>query len=63
LAWSLLRVGGIITFRAYGWKTPKNPNWQPKVGVDAFLETVKGKMEILHLSTQSMLAIVRKTSS
>jgi tetratricopeptide (TPR) repeat protein len=63
LAWSLLRVGGIIIFRAYGWKTPKNPNWQPKLGIDAFLETVKGKMEILHLSTQSMLAIVRKTSS
>jgi tetratricopeptide (TPR) repeat protein len=63
LAWSLLKVGGIIIFRGYGWKTANNPNWQPKLGVDAFLETVKGKMEIIHIAPQSMQALVRKTSN
>jgi tetratricopeptide (TPR) repeat protein/predicted O-methyltransferase YrrM len=63
LAWNLLKVGGIIIFRAYGWKNPKHLDWQPKVGVDAFLETVKGKMEMLHCVPQSMQAIVRKTSN
>jgi tetratricopeptide (TPR) repeat protein len=63
LAWNLLKVGGIIIFRAYGWKNPKNPDWQPKIGVDAFLETVRGKMEMLHCAPSSMQAIVRKTSN
>jgi tetratricopeptide (TPR) repeat protein len=63
LSWPLLKVGGIIIYKGYGWKNASQPNWQPKEGIDSFLETVKEKIEILHDKPQSQQLIVRKTSS
>jgi len=53
LAWSLLKAGGIMIFDDYEWNAyPDQPELNPKLAVDNFLEVMKGKYELLHKQYQ-----------
>jgi tetratricopeptide (TPR) repeat protein len=56
--WPLLRVSGLLIFRDYPWQHPTDPQQSARVGIDRFLASVTGQVEILHQSGQVML---RKT--
>ncbi len=45
LAWPLLRVGGIMIFDDY--ELESLPDHKPGPGIDAFLESIKGKFELI----------------
>ena len=60
LVWTLIKVGGLIAFSAYGWKNPRNPKQNPKRGIDLFLNSIKGKWEVVARSPGSFQLIIRK---
>ncbi len=57
LSWNLLKVGGLMIFDDYLWSHPRHPGQEPKIGIDAFLDSVKSEVEILH---QAYQVIVKK---
>ncbi|MGF1541902.1 MAG: tetratricopeptide repeat protein [Pleurocapsa sp.] len=59
LSWDLLKVKGLIIFDDYLLKTPENPQQEPKIGIDTFLETITNCYEILH---QNYQLIIQKTA-
>lgn len=57
LAWQLLKEGGIMICKSYRWINSRNPDQEPKVGIDAFLQSVPDQFEILH---QNYHLIIKK---
>ena len=61
LSWSLLTVEGFLVFDDYGWSAVgPDPLLRPGPAIDAFLELVDGKYEVVSKGTQLAL---RKTSA
>ncbi len=60
LSWKSLKKGGILVFNDYGWSNPAYPENQPKLGIDHFLESVKGEWELVHKVPQAFQLIIRK---
>lgn len=57
LAWRLLKSGGLMIFDDYEWTDPGYPGQDPKLGIDAFLESFQDQLDILHRAYQ---VIIRK---
>ncbi|MEM8717735.1 MAG: tetratricopeptide repeat protein [Cyanobacteria bacterium P01_G01_bin.39] len=60
LAWKLLQPGGFIIFSYYGWRNPRDPQQDPKAGIDRFLTSVKDQWQPVHLSPSTFQLIIRK---
>ena len=63
LSWQLLKVGGLIMFNNYGWKNRANPQQNPQKGIDEFLDSTKGKWELVHHAPQANQLIIRKIAN
>lgn len=58
LTWNKLKVGGIMVFDDYLWGHPHlERSLVPKDGVDAFLNVIHGRYELVHIGLQ---VIIRK---
>jgi tetratricopeptide (TPR) repeat protein len=57
LAWRLLKVGGLMVFDDYEWIDPSHPGQETYRGIDAFLDSAKHQLAIVH---QGYQVIVRK---
>ena len=51
-AWRKLKPGGILIFDDYDWTDPEYPDQDPKLGIDAVLEKIKGNATVLHHAYQ-----------
>ena len=60
LAWKLLKPEGLMIFSYYGWCNPNNAKENPKVGIDRFLNSIKGQWQPVYQSPQTFQLIVRK---
>lgn len=60
LAWKLLKSGGLMIFNSYGWRNPKNPQQNPKAGIDSFLNSIPNHWQIVHRSPQTFQLFIRK---
>lgn len=60
LVWSLVKVGGYIIFDDYLFGFPEHPEWNTKIGIDAFINVFKDKFRIVHKAYQ---IIIEKTSN
>ena len=60
LAWNLVKVDGIIIFGGYGWRSPDDPQKNPKKGIDLFLNSIKDKWELIAHSPRGFQLIIRK---
>lgn len=58
LAWDVLREDGVMIIDDYGLQDAINPENNPKIAIDAFLECMKHELELLHKDYQ---VIIRKT--
>jgi predicted O-methyltransferase YrrM len=52
MAWGILDKGGVMLFDDYEWQHGETEQEKPKLAVDCFLETFKGKYEILFKNYQ-----------
>jgi predicted O-methyltransferase YrrM len=52
LAWKLLKTGGLMLFDDYEWSYYKNPEMNPKAGVDGFLSAHNNMYMMLHKGYQ-----------
>jgi predicted O-methyltransferase YrrM len=52
LTWTMIEVGGMVIFDDYGFGLMKPERERPKLGVDAFLNTIEGQYRELHRSWQ-----------
>lgn len=55
LCWPLLKEGGVMIVRDYGWNHPAGPKQSPKIGIDRFLNTIQGEFDSLVQSHQLMI--------
>ena len=60
--WNLVKVGGIIIFAGYGWRNPQNPEQDAQKGIDLFLNSIKGKWEMVAHYPPAFQLIIRKIS-
>ena len=60
LAWDLLKSGGFIVFSSYGWRNPRDVRQNPQIGIDRFLNSVKDRWQLVHLSAPTFQLIIRK---
>ena len=60
LLWKLIKVGGIIMFAGYGWRNPQKPEHNARKGIDLFLNSIKGKWEIVAYHPPAFQLIIRK---
>ena len=60
LCWPLLKNGGVIIVKDYGWKHPGGPTQSPKTGVDRFLKTIEGEFDIL---VQAHQLVIKKRAN
>jgi hypothetical protein len=51
-AFQLLKVEGVMAMDDYRWNLPQDPFLEPKIGIDAFLQVIKGRFEILEQGYQ-----------
>lgn len=59
--WQLLKVGGLMIFNDYGWRTTQDSEINnPKAGIDSFLKTVNGQWESVSFIPQSFQLIIKK---
>jgi len=58
MAWGLLRSGGVMLFDDYGWNKYSEPQLNPKIGIDSFLECYKGQYDTIINNYQ--LAVKKK---
>lgn len=56
LTWSLLAPGAIMVFDDYNWDLMDRDNERPKLGVDAFLQTIPDQYRVLHREYQLLIA-------
>jgi tetratricopeptide (TPR) repeat protein len=59
LSWPLLKPGGLLIFDDYEWSDANYPGQETKVGIDAFIASVRPQIEILH---QDYQLIARKAT-
>lgn len=53
LSWPLLTIGGLMGFDDYEWPMYKDePTKHPKTAIDAFLNVMQGKYELIHKDYQ-----------
>ncbi len=52
LSWSLLKPGGLICFDDYEWWIDAAPESSPKLAIDAFLATMRGRCELVRKGWQ-----------
>ena len=57
LAWPLLKAGGLLIFDDYLWSDPQFPLDDPRLGIDAFLESIASQFERVH---QMYQLVIRK---
>ena len=55
LAWDLLKVNGIMIFDDYLLKMPQDPEQEPKIGIDSFLQSIQNEYKILHREYQLLI--------
>ncbi len=55
-AWPLLQPGGVMIFKNYRWQDPNQPELAPKIGIDAFIESVIDQAVVLHRSHQVIVS-------
>ncbi len=55
LAFRLLKPGGIMIFDDYEWNWYNDPQLQPKMAIDAFLNVYQRKYELLHKAYQVLI--------
>ncbi|MEM8830776.1 MAG: tetratricopeptide repeat protein [Cyanobacteria bacterium P01_G01_bin.19] len=60
LAWQLLKPQGLMIFNYYGWRNPADSKEDPKIGIDRFLNSIKGQWQTTYQSPQTFQLIVRK---
>ncbi|MEO1341764.1 MAG: tetratricopeptide repeat protein [Cyanobacteria bacterium J06635_13] len=60
IAWKLAKSGGLIIFNYYGWRNPQNPQQEPGIGIDRFLNQVKEQWQPVHFSPPTFQLIIRK---
>ena len=58
LVWQLVQVGGFIIFDDYPFSFPQNPNWNTRIGIDAFMMSFSNKIRVIHKAYQ---VIIEKT--
>jgi predicted O-methyltransferase YrrM len=46
-AWSLIKIGGLLIFDDYRWKSDRDESQQPRRGIDGFLATVPSKYKVV----------------
>ncbi|MBD2088996.1 tetratricopeptide repeat protein [Microcoleus sp. FACHB-1515] len=57
LAWPLLQAGGLLIFDDYLWSDSQFPHDDPRLGIDAFLNSVRDRFELVH---QHYQLVIRK---
>lgn len=55
LTWSLMAPGGIVIFDDYGWELMHSESERPKLGIDAFLQTIDGQFRTIHCVYQMVI--------
>lgn len=55
LVWQLVKVGGFIIFDDYFFSFTQNPDWNTKIGIDAFMMSFKDKFRVIHKAEQVIL--------
>ena len=60
LAWKLLNPKGFIILNDYGWRNQASSEENPRLGIDRFLNSVKGRWELVYQSSQTFQLIIRK---
>ena len=61
LAWKLLKKGGSLVLNNYGWSNPAYPKYNPKQGIDRFLNSIKNQWELIDQAHQVNQLIIRKS--
>ena len=56
LIWPLVVPGGIVIFDDYGWELMNDESERPKLGIDAFIETIAGQFRTIHCVYQMVIA-------
>lgn len=51
-AWEWLRVGGIMAFDDYTWSLGKGPEYDPRTGIDHFLDLRRGCYDLMAMNSQ-----------
>jgi tetratricopeptide (TPR) repeat protein len=59
--WQSLKPSGLMIFRDYQWAHPHHPNQSAKAGIDAFMASVAGQVDILHQTHQVILKKLEAT--
>lgn len=57
LAWPLLRSNGLLIFDDYLWHDPQFPDADPRLGIDAFLNSIRDRFDLVH---QHYQLVIRK---
>jgi predicted O-methyltransferase YrrM len=55
LVWPMVAAGGIVIFDDYTWDLMNCERERPKLGVDAFLDGIKGQFRLLHAEYQLVI--------
>lgn len=53
--WKSLKPSGLMCFKSYRWQHPSDPSQSSKIGIDAFIASIEGDVEILCRSHQVIL--------
>jgi hypothetical protein len=61
LAWKLLKKGGFMVLASYGWSNPAYPKYNPKQGIDRFLNSIKNQWQLIDRAHQVNQLIIRKS--
>jgi tetratricopeptide (TPR) repeat protein len=60
LAWSLLKMDGLLIFNDYKWQNPNKPENRPQIGIDEFLATIEAEYKIVHRDASAYQLIIQK---
>lgn len=52
LSWDLVKSGGIVAFDDYQWDQGKGELYNPRAGIDTFIQRHRSELEIIHLGWQ-----------
>ncbi|MBW4661506.1 MAG: tetratricopeptide repeat protein [Drouetiella hepatica Uher 2000/2452] len=59
LAWKLVKAGGVMIFDDYEWTDPNYPGQDTRLGIDAFISSVKDQVAIVHQGYQIIIQKLR----